>query len=637
MPPDRAAQHDQENPASPVAAPPVPARPDTAGLGNAATMSALLGPELSAVVLATMAGAGLGNQAIAHLAGQGGGASPVDGAAITPPVPGTNSTGFIDHSDGSNLRMGPAESGGQLLHPSPLPPATRVFVTGTYPGAPEWSYVTAYLPDGMLRGYVQGFRVTTDLPEPTAKLYQIRSGDTAERLAVQEFSGAVQDGFDLRFYENVLLYVNRDKGRAGVVGDYQDPGLLGGGANNVQLVAGHRIWLVSPAYALALKGAVPSGSLTGGAVAKARRFAQHLEDILDTITESPSHLGEVAGEYAQAIRDHLPEIIGIVAGFLVAEMASMFLAATPTGVGQAAAVVIQLGLAAFGAAGMVEAGLQALKHAEAWLTQAWTASGDPAKIAAASKEFVRMLVTLAMAALAYLGVRANYGNALKIAGSMPPPMGPALAVAGGGEIAGSRAGTAVAIGPPSPFGPFGTAAAMSTDEAGGTGSPKETATAAEVAAKRAERLDELSKDWLDHDGGVSPGTRAEAEAALGLEEAGGIPGPIRRPRKGDGHSGDFVDATGTDWDVKGWYSRPNLIEKIKEGARAAGRREPTIDPTKPVRGEFELTQMLKDLRAELATGENVLLDVRNLTAADTQALRQAVEDAGLADRVKLWP
>jgi hypothetical protein len=47
--------------------------------------------------------------------------------------------------------------------------------------------------------------------------------------------------------------------------------------------------------------------------------------------------------------------------------------------------------------------------------------------------------------------------------------------------------------------------------------------------------------------------------------------------------------------------------------------------------------MLKDLRAELATGENVLLDVRNLTAADTQALRQAVEDAGLADRVKLWP
>ncbi|MEN9620820.1 MAG: hypothetical protein RL499_1013, partial [Actinomycetota bacterium] len=95
----------------------------------------------------------------------------------------------------------------------------------------------------IVRGYVQHFRVTTDLPEPTAKLYQVQSGDTAERLAVQEFKSAVRDGHDLRYYENVLLKVNRDKGRAGIVGSFQAPGLFGGGSNNVQLVAGHRIWL----------------------------------------------------------------------------------------------------------------------------------------------------------------------------------------------------------------------------------------------------------------------------------------------------------------------------------------------------------------------------------------------------------
>jgi hypothetical protein len=97
-------------------------------------------------------------------------------------------------------------------------------------------------------------------------------GDTAEGLAVQVFSSAVRDGHDLRFYENVLLYANRQHGRAGVRGSYQDPGLLGG-ANNVQLEAGRRIWLVSPAYARALEGVVPDGSLTNGAVAKVKRLA----------------------------------------------------------------------------------------------------------------------------------------------------------------------------------------------------------------------------------------------------------------------------------------------------------------------------------------------------------------------------
>jgi hypothetical protein len=419
------------------------------------------------------------------------------GENIAAPAPGINKIGFIDHGDGANIRTGPAESGSQKVREEPLPPATRVFVSGTYPGAPGWWYVTAYDQMGMSRGYVQGFRVTTDLPEPTAKLYQIRSGDTAERLAVQEFSAAIRDGHDLRYYENVLLFVNKEKGRSGITGSYQDPGLFGGGANNIQLVAGHRIWLVSPAYARALEAMVPSGSLTGGAVAKLKRFARHLEDIIASVTESPSYLGEVAGEYAQAIRDHLLEIVGIIAAFILAEAASAFLAATPTGVSQIAAIVIQLGLAAFGAAGLVEAGVEALKHASEWLRLAWTASGNKEKIATASKEFLKMLVSIAMAALAYLGVKGNMAKAVKIARSLPPTeMAPVLAVAGGGQRGSAGVYTPVAIGPPGPMGPFGTAVAMTIK------GPEKGSGSAESSTTKESPQTAAERDW----------EKAEAEA-----------------------------------------------------------------------------------------------------------------------------
>lgn len=258
-------------------------------------------------------GAGSPGPAVQRKPNDSGTASSGPSSGVTPPMPGIDKAGFIDNSDGANIRTGPAELGGQTVRDQPLPPATRVFVSGTHPDASAWWYVTAYLEGTMVRGYVQNFRVTTELPEPTAKLHQVGSGETAEHLAAQEYGSAVRDGHDLRYYENVLLHVNQQQGRAGITGSYQDPGVLGGGSNNVQLVAGHRIWLVSPAYAKALESVVPSGSLTGGAVAKGKRFLGHLEDILHSVTRSPQHFAEVAGEYAQAIRDHMPEIVGIVA------------------------------------------------------------------------------------------------------------------------------------------------------------------------------------------------------------------------------------------------------------------------------------------------------------------------------------
>lgn len=392
--------------------------------------------------------------------------------SIDPPRPGIDKPGFIDNDDGANLRTGPAELRGVALTAQPLPPATRVFVTGTHPQTSAWWYVTAFLPGAIVRGYVQGLRVNVDLPEPTARLYQIKAGDTAERLAVQEFSTAVRDGQDLRFYENVLLSVNREKKRAGIEGTFQQPNVFGGGANNIQLEAGRRIWLVSPTHARALSGEVPDGSLTGGLYAKSQRALGHIDDIVQSVTESPQYFGAVAGEYAEAIEDHLPEIIGITAGFILAESLSAFLAATPTGVGQLAAVVIQLGLAAFGANVAIDACGQAIEHGKQWLTLAWTAHGDEEQLAAASQQFLKMLVSIAMAALTLAGVRANMGKGLKVADAIkiqPPRMGwsPAMATADGSVTAGGPVFTPGSIASAGPVN-LGGPSLMSATGAGGT-------------------------------------------------------------------------------------------------------------------------------------------------------------------------
>jgi hypothetical protein len=434
---------------------------------------------------------------------------------IAPPNAGIDKPGFIDNSDGANIRTGPSEAGGQTVRDEPLPPATRVFVSGTHRSASAWWYVTATLHDKtMIRGYVQGHRVNVDLPEPLAELRQLAGGETAEGLAKEKFGHAVTDGHDLRYYENVLLFVNQ--GRAGIRGVYQDPGVVGDGSNNIQLVAGHRIWLVSAEYAKALQSVVPSGSLTGGAVAKVKRFAGHLRDILDSVTKSRNHFEEVAGEFAQAIRDHIEAIVGFTAAFLMAEAGSMFLAAVPTGVSQAAAAVIQLALTAFGVSGMVQAGIEALKHGSAWLTVAWTAQGKPERIAEAGKEFLRMLVAIAVAALAYVGAKGNYSNALKIASKIPSGGLPAFATAGAGASNGAQAATATAIGPS--MGGFGAAGAKMVKHEGERAKSEhaEPAASKEPTHAEAEAEAEFTAKLEKNVANEAPGTAESAREPFDL-------------------------------------------------------------------------------------------------------------------------
>lgn len=199
--------------------------------------------------------------------------------------------------------------------------------------------------------------------------------------------------------------------------------------------------------------------------AKVKRVVQHIEDIIHSVTRSPDLLDEVAGEYADAIREHKAEILGIVIAFLTAEAASALLAASPTGVGQIAAALIQLVLAAFGAAGMVQAIASALDHAAKWLNLAWTAKGSDQQVAQGSREFLRMLVSIAMAALAWLGVKGNFASAVRIGNSINRGGNLAFAAVRGSGDAGSAA---AAAGPRIPLRP-GSAMAMAGNREGNRG------------------------------------------------------------------------------------------------------------------------------------------------------------------------
>lgn len=155
-----------------------------------------------------------------------------------------------------------------------------------------------------------------------------------------------------------------------------------------------------------------------------------------------------------------------------------------------------------------------------------------------------------------------------------------------------------------------------------------------TASSREERLADLARD-PDHAGKASPSSIAEAEAVMGLEDAGLIPTGSRRPPTRDGS--DFHDPTGQKWDVKAPRSRTNLIHEIQEKARAKGKPAPELPTDRPIRGEFTVESTLKELRKEIEAGEKVIVDTRNMQPADVEALREAIATAGLEDHVKFFP
>jgi hypothetical protein len=135
----------------------------------------------------------------------------------------------------------------------------------------------------------------------------------------------------------------------------------------------------------------------------------------------------------------------------------------------------------------------------------------------------------------------------------------------------------------------------------------------QTPAQRRQRLDDLARD-PDKGGTITTGSRREAADAVQLEEAGRVKGPLRRanPKKNPDEDGaDFVDADGGLWDHK--YAVAN-------------------------RGRFDAEKFVAKIeRNDIAQGEKIMLNHKDLNAADRAALLQAIDARGLRDQFLFHP
>ena len=164
---------------------------------------------------------------------------------------------------------------------------------------------------------------------------------------------------------------------------------------------------------------------------------------------------------------------------------------------------------------------------------------------------------------------------------------------------------------------------------GDAGEAAKKADEAEKAAERAyrspergtpeyeRRMNELAKDPAKS-GGINAKSKREAEVALDLERRGHLRGPVRRQpldNSDPAHQvdrGDFMDANGQRWDVKGptdtFPSGPKAGQKMPKGQR----------------GRYERSALQDQIGEELADNQNVILDTRNLSPEALKDVRDLV-------------
>jgi hypothetical protein len=124
-----------------------------------------------------------------------------------------------------------------------------------------------------------------------------------------------------------------------------------------------------------------------------------------------------------------------------------------------------------------------------------------------------------------------------------------------------------------------------------------------------KRLKELATD-PSGGGGITSGSMQKARAALGLENAGLLPAPVRHDPTG---AADFIDGRGTSW---------NAYDATKFSLHQGGH---------------DLRTSMVGIGVDLLSGQNVILITENLSTRATSELKSAVDSAGLRDRVLLWP
>jgi hypothetical protein len=148
----------------------------------------------------------------------------------------------------------------------------------------------------------------------------------------------------------------------------------------------------------------------------------------------------------------------------------------------------------------------------------------------------------------------------------------------------------------------------------------------DLEGKHSEKFAETAPD-PDHNGRVTRGSSDEARIALDLEERG--LGPFERPKDANGNlvpgKGDFVDAKGQAWDMKGAHSDwpPDVPEHVKNG--------------RPFPNAYSEQWFRDTVQDQFGRGRNVIMDTRNASAADIANMKQIVDREGWGGRIIWYP
>ena len=127
-------------------------------------------------------------------------------------------------------------------------------------------------------------------------------------------------------------------------------------------------------------------------------------------------------------------------------------------------------------------------------------------------------------------------------------------------------------------------------------------------------LDDLARD-PSHAFRIEEQGIKERQIGLELEERKKLGHIIRDIQENNG--AEFIDTTtGVKWDVKSFESYPN-------------------GHTEPRKGAFTISNAMKRLNSEFNKNHNVIIDVRGLIPEHIDALKRAIEEAGVSDRI-IW-
>jgi hypothetical protein len=304
-----------------------------------------------------------------------------------------------DGSPRLRLRSSPSTAEDNVV--SELAFNTHVQAIKEFPG--KWYFVSTE--DGQL-GYVARDYIKTNLPEPNAKLHKVEPGlpGFAISIAEQYYKQYADDwGQDLRFYVNVLAWVNR-----------RSVPQTRAGWKEVNFKAGEFIWIPTHPFARSLKNVVNSGSISHN-IADAIGIADFLDrvgelwdDIRTAIALSKKHLMPAIGRHVEAA------LIGVLESIAIMLIAAAVFLAISTAIGAAIGSLAGGAGAAPGAAAGFEIGIVLLNWLGLgmlviWVIQSlasvasafgaflggvWNARGDRKKLELAAMQFAEAIGVL---------------------------------------------------------------------------------------------------------------------------------------------------------------------------------------------------------------------------------------------------